>query len=130
MAQRSITLRQVLTPIEVDTGATTYRLQPGVLLTTMLSSHNTSVAPGLDRFDPDHYEGRRLAAGVALPAPSWSARSATGSTAARRPASRSRPSAWPPGDSSTGTSSPRSSRGPNPGDVRSAAWPGRPDPAG
>ena len=67
MAQRSITLRQVLTPIEVETGAETYRLHPGVLLTTMLSSHNTSAAPGLDRFDPDHYEGRRLAPTVALP---------------------------------------------------------------
>lgn len=67
MAQRSITLRQVLTPINVDTGSGTYRLDPGVLLTTMLSSHNTSAAPGLDRFDPDHYEGRRLAATVALP---------------------------------------------------------------
>jgi cytochrome P450 len=67
MAQRSITLRQVLMPIEVDTGPTTYRLQPGVLLTTMLSSHNTSVAPGLDRFDPDHYQGRRLASTIPLP---------------------------------------------------------------
>jgi cytochrome P450 len=67
MAQRSITLRQVLKPIEVDTGTTTYRLNPGVLLTTMLSSHNTSVAPDLDRFDPAHYEGRRLADTVTLP---------------------------------------------------------------
>jgi cytochrome P450 len=33
----------------------------------MLSSHNTSAAPGLDRFDPDHYEGRRLSSQVALP---------------------------------------------------------------
>ena len=67
MAQRSITLRQVLTPIDVDTGAGTFRLHPGVLLTTMLSSHNTSAAPGLDRFDPDHYEGRRLSPAVSLP---------------------------------------------------------------
>jgi cytochrome P450 len=66
MAQRSITLRQVLEPIEVDTGPTTYRLGPGVLLTTMLSNHNTTAAPGLDRFDPDHYRGRRLAPGVDL----------------------------------------------------------------
>ncbi len=69
MAQRSITLRQVLTPIDVDTGAGTYRLDPGVLLTTMLSSHNTSAAPGLDHFDPAHYDGRRLASTVALPTP-------------------------------------------------------------
>ena len=32
----------------------------------MLSVNNTSAAPGLERFDPDHYEGRRLA--VPLPA--------------------------------------------------------------
>ena len=69
MAQRSITLRQVLTPIDVDTGSGSHRLYPGVLLTTMLSSHNTSAAPGLDRFDPDHYRGRRLAPEVALPTP-------------------------------------------------------------
>ncbi len=67
MAQRSITLRQVLTPIDVDTGGGTYRLGPGVLLCTMLSSHNTTAAPGLDHFDPDHYEGRRLSSQVALP---------------------------------------------------------------
>ncbi len=66
MAQRSITLRQVLMPIEVDTGAGAYRLAPGVLLCTMLSSHNTSAAPGLDHFDPDHYEGRRLSSQVGL----------------------------------------------------------------
>jgi len=35
---------------------------------------------------------------------SWSAPSATGCTPARRPASPSRPSVWPPGASSTGTS--------------------------
>jgi len=67
MAQRSITMRQVLTPIEVDTGERTYRLSPGVLLSTMLSCHNTSVAPGLERFDPDHYQGRRLSPQVSLP---------------------------------------------------------------
>jgi cytochrome P450 len=57
----------VLTPIEVDTGSGAYRLAPGVLLCTMLSSHNTSAAPGLDRFDPDHFEGRRLSPRVTLP---------------------------------------------------------------
>ena len=66
LAQRSITLRQVLAPIDVPSGGTTYRLEPGVLLTTMLANHNTTVAPGLDRFDPDHYQGRRLAPQVAL----------------------------------------------------------------
>jgi len=66
MAQNSLTLRQVMQPIEVDDGATRYRLEPGVFLATMLSVNNTRAAPGLDRFDPDHYEGRRLARSVPL----------------------------------------------------------------
>ena len=40
-------------------------LAPGVMIATMLSATNTSAAPGLERFDPDHYEGRRLAKAVA-----------------------------------------------------------------
>jgi cytochrome P450 len=64
MAQRSLTLRQVLQPIDVQTEAATYRLEPGILLATMLSLNNTTVAPGLDHFDPLHYDGRRLATGV------------------------------------------------------------------
>jgi cytochrome P450 len=64
MAQRSITLRQVLRPVSIDDGVRTYRLQPGVLIATMLSVTNISAAPGLDTFDPDHYQGRRLAPGV------------------------------------------------------------------
>ena len=34
----------------------------------MLSVNNTCAAQGLERFDPDHYEGRRLADHVELPA--------------------------------------------------------------
>jgi cytochrome P450 len=64
MAQRSITLRQVLAPLDFDDGVRSYRLSPGVLVTTMLSVNNTSAAPGLERFDPAHYEGRKLAATV------------------------------------------------------------------
>jgi cytochrome P450 len=30
------------------------------MVATMLSVNNTSAAPGLDRFDPTHYDGRRL----------------------------------------------------------------------
>src|SRR5262249_27088193 len=60
MAQRSITLRQVVTPVELTEEHATYRLAPGVLLTTMLSVNNTTAAPELDRFDPAHYDGRRL----------------------------------------------------------------------
>jgi cytochrome P450 len=66
MAQRSITLRQVIRPVTVDDGTRTYQLEPGVFLATMLSVTNQSAAPGLDRFDPEHYEGRRLAPSVAL----------------------------------------------------------------
>jgi cytochrome P450 len=60
MAQRSITLRQVLTPIAVDAGDGIYQLSPGTMLTTMLSVTNTTAAPGLEQFDPAHYVGRRL----------------------------------------------------------------------
>ena len=67
LAQRSITLREVLRPIEVTDEERTYRLSPGTFLTTMLSVTNTTAAPGLDRFDPAHYDGRRLAADVAVP---------------------------------------------------------------
>ena len=66
MAQRSITMRQVLEPIEVDAGDDRYRLSPGTLLTTMLSVNNTTAAPGLDEFDPAHYQGRKLNPDVPL----------------------------------------------------------------
>jgi cytochrome P450 len=36
------------------------------MLTTMLSVTNTTAAPGLERFDPAHYDGRRLAGNVAV----------------------------------------------------------------
>jgi len=68
LAQRSLTLRQVLRPLELDDGRQVYRLAPGVLIATMLSVTNATAAPGLDRFDPSHYEGRRLAKSVELPA--------------------------------------------------------------
>jgi cytochrome P450 len=64
LAQRSITLREVLTPIEVDDGERTYRLGPGTFVTTMLSVTNPTAAPGLGEFDPGHYVGRRLAPDV------------------------------------------------------------------
>lgn len=68
MAQRSITLRQVLSPLTLSVESGTYELAPGVMLTTMLPVNNTSAAPGLDYFDPRHYDGRRLAKDVPLPA--------------------------------------------------------------
>jgi cytochrome P450 len=66
MAQRSITLRQVLRPVEVSDGERTYRAEPGSFITTMLSVTNTTAAPGLSVFEPAHYNGRKLA--VDLPA--------------------------------------------------------------
>jgi cytochrome P450 len=66
LAQRSITLREVLRPIEVDDGERTYRLGPGTFVTTMLSVTNPTAAPGLGDFDPAHYVGRRLAPDVAV----------------------------------------------------------------
>lgn len=68
MAQRSITLRRVLSPLTLSVESGTYELAPGVMLTTMLSVNNTSACPSLQYFDPQHYEGRRLAKTVALPA--------------------------------------------------------------
>lgn len=68
LAQRSLTLRQVMKPLDFDDGARSYHLSPGALIATMLSVTNASAAPGLDRFDPDHYEGRRLAKHIPVPA--------------------------------------------------------------
>jgi cytochrome P450 len=66
MAQRSITLREVLRPVTVDDGERTYQIGKGAFVTTMLSVTNTTVEPSLSTFDPDHYQGRKLT--VDLPA--------------------------------------------------------------
>jgi cytochrome P450 len=67
LAQRSLTLRQVLRPVDLDDGERIYRVSPGIMIATMLSVTNTSAARGLDGFDPAHYQGRRLAPSVVLP---------------------------------------------------------------
>jgi cytochrome P450 len=59
LAQRSITLRKVMKEIRFDCGTAVYTIQPGVYITTMLSVINTQT-PELARFDPDHYQGRRI----------------------------------------------------------------------
>ena len=59
LAQRSITLRKVMKEIQFDCGDAVYTIQPGVYITTMLSVINTQT-PELSRFDPDHYQGRRI----------------------------------------------------------------------
>ena len=56
LAQRSLTLRKVMQPVDFDTGDGSYRVQPGVYITTMLSVTN-SQGPELSRFDPGHYPG-------------------------------------------------------------------------
>ncbi len=61
VAQRSITLRRILEPCELDDGKQVYTLQPGVLLATMLSVTNGEYGD-LDRFDPSHYRRGRLVA--------------------------------------------------------------------
>jgi len=68
LAQRSITLRLVLRPLDIALEDRAYRLAPGVLLATMLSVNNVTAAAGLEHFDPAHYDGRRLAPIVPLAA--------------------------------------------------------------
>jgi cytochrome P450 len=68
LAQRSIMMRTTLTTVEVDDGRRTYRVDPEVVLATMLPLTNTSAAPGLERYDPERWAGRRLADEAALPA--------------------------------------------------------------
>ncbi|MEZ5572852.1 MAG: cytochrome P450 [Halioglobus sp.] len=63
LAQRSITLRKVMKEMQFDCGNAVYTLQPGVYITTMLSVTNTQT-PELARFDPDHYQGRRIDAAL------------------------------------------------------------------
>lgn len=67
-AQRSITMREVLRPIEFDVGGAVHRIGPGALVTTMLSVTNTTVDARLASFDPNHYDGRRLRLSDELPA--------------------------------------------------------------
>lgn len=60
LAQRSVMLRAVLAPVTVDDGTTTYTLDPGAVVGTFLPLTNTTAAPGLDRYDPDRWQRRRL----------------------------------------------------------------------
>lgn len=69
MAQRSIMSRAVLTPVDLDTGDVTYRVPAGWTIATLLPLLNTSVAPGLERWEPDRWHRHRLADPSALPSP-------------------------------------------------------------
>ncbi len=68
MAQRSIVSRFVVEPVALDVGATVHRVSKGVTIATLLPLTNKSAAPGLDVWDPDHWNRRRLAGDVGLPA--------------------------------------------------------------
>jgi cytochrome P450 len=60
IGQCSVILRSVMQEVEIDDGTTRYTLAPGVTVATMLALTNTTAAPGLDAYDPDRWEGRRL----------------------------------------------------------------------
>jgi len=66
LAQRSLTLRKVLRPCQVETGPVRYTIQPGAYVATLLSVTN-SAYPTLDGFDPAHFERGHVAERVALP---------------------------------------------------------------
>ena len=66
MAQRSLTLRYVTRPVDLPLEDQTYRVGRGAFLATMLSVTNATADPALSRYDPAHFEGRRLT--VPLPA--------------------------------------------------------------
>jgi cytochrome P450 len=68
LGQRSVMLRAVLAPCEVRDERATYRVAPGAQLATLLPLTNTSAAPGLEAYDPDRWERRRLRDESALPA--------------------------------------------------------------
>jgi cytochrome P450 len=61
--------RTVLSPVRLDTGAVTYEVPPGWTIATLLPLLNTSVAPGLERWDPDRWDRHRLRDANALPSP-------------------------------------------------------------
>jgi cytochrome P450 len=67
IGQCSLMSRTVINELELDTGTVHYRVSPGVTIATMLALTNTSAAPGLDHYDPDRWEGRRLRDEDSLP---------------------------------------------------------------
>jgi len=69
LAQRSIMTRVVLSEVTFDTGDATYQVPPGWTIATLLPLLNTSVAAGLETWDPDRWSGHRLIERAALPSP-------------------------------------------------------------
>jgi cytochrome P450 len=68
MSQRSIVLRRVVSPVQIADENASYRVEPGTLITTMLSVTNQSAARGLDRFDEKNYQGASFLRTNDLPA--------------------------------------------------------------
>jgi cytochrome P450 len=69
LAQRSIMARTVLSPVNLDTGDVSYQVPSGWTVATLLPLLNTSVAPGLERWDPDRWTRHRLTDESSLPSP-------------------------------------------------------------
>ena len=67
IGQRSIMLRTVLKPVSIDDGSQTYEVSPGATLATFLPLTNLGAGPGLDRYDPDRWQGPRLMSPPGLP---------------------------------------------------------------
>ena len=61
LAQRSIMSRYVLSPIFLDVGEAVFEVPPGTTVATLLPLTNTSSGPGLTKWDPTRWRGRRLA---------------------------------------------------------------------
>ncbi|HSB97237.1 MAG TPA: cytochrome P450 [Spongiibacteraceae bacterium] len=59
LAQRSLTLRKVVTPVEFNDGQQKYTVQPGVYIATMLSVTNIQ-SDELARFDPAHFQKNQI----------------------------------------------------------------------
>ncbi|BBX07233.1 cytochrome P450 [Mycolicibacterium aichiense] len=69
LAQRSIMARAVLESVVFDTGAGLVEVPKGWIIATLLPLLNTSVAAGLEEWDPRRWHRHRLADTHALPSP-------------------------------------------------------------
>lgn len=66
LAQRSIMGRTVMAPVEFFDGTTTFTVEPGATIATLLPLTNTSAAPGLEQWQPERWNRSRLADTSAL----------------------------------------------------------------
>ena len=68
LGQRSIMLRAVLAPTTVRDEQHVYAVSPGAQIATLLPLTNTTAMPGLEGYDPDRWNRRRLRDEAVLPA--------------------------------------------------------------